>query len=342
MITSTLRRTAVVVALATATSTLVGTSAAVADLKRPSPSGVATVRTPEPPQRRLPTSLSIRVATPRVRLDGTDTIIGRLRSYDVPLARKRVLLLSQTEGATKWAFEGAHRTRARGKVRFVVRPEVNTRYRLAFLGTRLFRASRSDVVRVLARPTALSIAVDPAVIDPGGSSTVSGVLTFSGEPFSGKTVWLRSKLVGSDEPFTTEAMTTSGADGSVSFTVTPAASRRYVLLLPRTTGVPAARSAVATVFVRVATSLSIRGRVTTTGYNVSGNLRGGGMPLVGRWVTLQKQLAGETTWNDVATKRTGRHGHVAFRQPLVPGTSYRLSYAGGARFAPCVSGTVVS
>ena len=39
---------------------------------------------------------------------------------------------------------------------------------------------------------------------------------------------------------------------------------------------------------------------------------------------------------------TGRHGKAAFLEPSSEGASYRLSYAGGTRLAPCISGTVVS
>jgi hypothetical protein len=359
MISSTLRRTAVVVALATATAGLVGTVATAAEPTRTSlsipavksavrpggtsTSGVATVRvrTPEHPPRRLPTSLSIRVAKPRVGLDGTDTITGRLRSRGFPLVRKWVLLLSKEDGATKWAFDGALQTKGRGQVAFTVSPSVGTRYRLAFLGTPNFRPARSAVVHVAARPTALSINASPKFIDPGGSSTVSGVLTNAGAPFAGQAVQLKSKVVGSGDPFATEATGTTAADGSVSFTVTPTRSTKYHLFLPASTGVPAAKSPVATVLLKWATSLSIRGKVTPKGYVVSGDLHGHSMGLAGRKVTLQKQASGETTWTDVATKRTGRQGHVRFVQPIAAGTSYRLWFAGGARFAASTSGIVV-
>jgi hypothetical protein len=310
---------------------------------RPSVSGVVRVRvrTPEHPPLRLPTSLSIRARTPRVALDGTYLVTGRLRSRGFPLVHKWVLLLSKDDGTTKWAFDGAKRTRRLGQVRFVVSPTVGTSYRLAFLGTPSFQPARSAVVHVAARPNALTIDASPAYIDAGSSATVSGVLTHLGAPFAGQTVQLRSKLVGSDDPFAVVDSGVTAADGSVSFTVTPAAATRYVLFLPFSAGVPAAKSPVATVWIKLATSLSIRGKVTARGYVVSGDLRGHGMALAGRLVTLQSMAGGDTTWADVKTKRTDLQGRVRFVQPVAPGTSYRLSYAGGARFAPCTSGIVV-
>ena len=48
------------------------------------------------------------------------------------------------------------------------------------------------------------------------------------------------------------------------------------------------------------------------------------------------------TWTVVTSGFTGRHGKVAFLEPSSEGASYRLSYAGSFKLAPCISGTVVS
>ena len=307
-------------------------------------SGVATVRvrTADHPPRRLVTSLSIRVKSPRVDADGADLITGRLRSHNVPLQGKWVLLLAREDGATKWSFEGANKTGGRGQVAFRVHPPTGTHYRLAFLGTQVFKASRSGVVHVAVRPNALTIEATPGVIDPGAPATVSGVLTNKGLPYAGQTVQLFSKVAGSGQHFALAGSAVSAADGSVSFPVAPVATSRYFLFLPHATGVPAAKSPIATVHVKAATSLSIRGKVTAKGFVVSGYLRGGGSALQGRKVTLQSQADGESSWTDVATKRTKKQGRVAFTRAPAAGTSYRLSYAGGARFAPCTSGVVTN
>ena len=109
-----------------------------------------------------------------------------------------------------------------------------------------------------------------------------------------------------------------------------------------TTGVRASLSDAARVTVRLPSSLSIRGRATSTEFVVSGTLRGGGHTLAHRTVTLQSEASGSSTWTDAGTAKTGKGGVVRFHEPIDPGTGYRLAYAGGPRFAPSSSGTVVS
>ncbi len=307
---------------------------------RPSTSGIATVRVriAQHPPRRLTTSLSIRASKPRVGFDGTAMITGRLRSHRTPLVRKWVLLLAKADGATKWSFGAGKRTKRLGKVQFTVRPKVGTSYRLAFLGSRNFRPARSAVVHVAARPVRLRATVTPKLVDPGASAIVQGLLTNQGTPFGGQTVDLRSKPAGSGDPFATVGTAVSDDLGRVSFTVSPTAKTRYVLFHPRTADAPGARSHVVTLALKASTSLSIRGRTIAKGYAVSGRLRGAGDWLRNRWVVLQRLQGAD--WVGVGAKRTGRGGGVAFRKASAPGTSYRLHFAGNARFAPSTSGVV--
>jgi hypothetical protein len=93
--------------------------------------------------------------------------------------------------------------------------------------------------------------------------------------------------------------------------------------------------------VRASTSLSIRGRSTPTAYAVSGVLLGRGEPLAQQVVSLMSQALGATEWVEIDSARTGPRGRVRFEQPVVPGTSYYLSFAGGPRLAPSTSGVVV-
>jgi hypothetical protein len=135
---------------------------------------------------------------------------------------------------------------------------------------------------------------------------------------------------------------TTAADGTVTFTDAPLRSTVYRLRLVHTTGIPSAVSDSVRVQVSVPSSLSIRGRATTDGFAVSGVLKGGGHPLAHRQVTLLEQAPGSATWTEAGTRRTNRSGFVRFLEPQVPGTGYRLAYAGGPRFASSTSGTVVS
>lgn len=310
---------------------------------RPSYSGVATVRvrTPQHPPTRIPTTLSIRATSHLVGLDGSDVVKGRLRAGRVALRHRPVILVSRTADATGWTFEGMHRTRQHGAVAFGVTPAQDTAYRLVFLGTALLQPARSAVVRVATRPS-VSIAATPARIDRGESTTVSGVATDDGTPLAGATVRLLAKRAGTTRDLHLVATGTTAADGSVSFTDTPHASLVYRLRLVAGTGYPGAVSDRAVVVVRTPTSLSIRGRSTATDFVVSGTLLGGGSTLAHEPVTLWEQAPGSADWTEVATAGTHLNGVVSFHQPQVPGTGYRLAYAGGPRFAPSTSGTVVS
>ncbi len=310
---------------------------------RPSLSGVVTVRVriPRHHPHRIPTSLSIRAVHHVVQPDGTDTVRGRLRAERVPLPHRRVILLSRLMGSTSWTFEGAHRTRRLGVVRFRVQPTADTAYRLAFLGTRVFQPARSGIVRVVSRP-AVAITADPSRIDRGESTTVAGVVTDQGAPVAGATVELLARRLGATGVPHVVGSGITAADGTVSFTATPAGTTVYRLHLLRSAGMPGALSDRARVVVRTPTSLSIRGRQTATDFVISGELRGGGHALAHRPVTLMEQAPGSTTWIAGGTARTGSNGVVRFHEPPAPGTGYRLAYAGGPRFAASSSGTVVS
>jgi hypothetical protein len=309
---------------------------------RPSLSGVATVRvrTPQHPPTRIGTSLSIRAVHHVVTADGSDIVRGRLRAGRVPLRHREVLLVSRAVGADTWTFEGAHRTRRLGGVAFRVHPTEKTAYRLVFLGTALLRPARSAVVRIETRPD-VSITADPTQITRGASATISGVASDQGTPIAGGTVKLLGRKAGTHR-VKVLATGTTAADGSVSFTATPGTTTVYRLRLVHTTGIRASLSDPARVVVLVPSSLSIRGRATSTDFVVSGTLRGGGHALVHRTVSLLEQAPGSDVWTEAGTAKTGRKGVVRFHEATAPGTGYRLAYAGGSRFAPSTSGTVVS
>jgi hypothetical protein len=309
---------------------------------RPSISGVATVRvrTPQHHAQRIATSLSIRAVRHVVRLNGADLVTGRLRARRVPLPHRTVLLVSRVVGSDGWTFEGAHLTRRHGAVAFKVEPTADTAYRLVFLGTQILRPSHSARVRIVSRPD-VSITAAPTRITKGETTTVSGVASDDGTPIAGATVKLLARRAGTHHVKAVDTGTTA-ADGSVSFTEMPRATTFYRLHLIHATGVRGALSPAARVAVRMPSSLSIRGRATATEFVVSGELHGGGHPLAHRVITLLAQAPGSTDWTEAGTARTGRHGMVRFHESQAPGTGYRLAYAGGPRFAPSSSGTVVS
>jgi hypothetical protein len=190
----------------------------------------------------------------------------------------------------------------------------------------------------------LSIAASDTSIHPGDSDVISGVLTKSGVPQSGDTVYLRASTYRARHHHAHRVgSATTGADGSVHFTVTPKATTRYRLVFRATPATPGARSNAITVHVLRASSLTIGARATRNGEVVRGALRSGGHGLVGRKVMLQERAVGSDTWTAVATHRTRRHGVVVFRvaAPSVP-EEFQLVFAGGRNVDGCQSGVVTA
>jgi 5-hydroxyisourate hydrolase-like protein (transthyretin family) len=188
----------------------------------------------------------------------------------------------------------------------------------------------------------LSIALATKSVDLGDSDTVSGVLTKAGVPAAGDTVRLRAWTNHRHNRHHLVGTATTGADGSVSFTVTPRTDTHYRLVFRTADPTPdGARSKVATIHVLRETSLSIRAYETRRGEVIRGQLRGGGHALPGRRVVLQERAVGDATWTPVATHRTHRHGVVSFRitAPAVP-EEFQLVYAGGPNYRGSQSGIV--
>ena len=290
---------------------------------------------------RIKTTLSIRATDRPVAGDGQSLVRGKLLARRVDVPNRKILLLARTEG-NPFAPVAMARTDRDGVVRFRVSPDVKTAYRLRFEGTRLLRPSRSGVVRIGVRPK-ITASAAPTPINPGESTTVSGLVTYEGAPYVGATVDLLARKAHRHGRFTKVATSTTGALGEVSFVQSPRRTTVYRLLVRRAEGgPPRAVSDNVRVVVRTASSLSIRGRTTPDGYAVSGVLRGGGGPIPGRPVSLERLAEDGVTWTAIDSARTKRRGKVKFLEPISEGASYRLSFAGGHRFAPSVSGVVIN
>ena len=182
----------------------------------------------------------------------------------------------------------------------------------------------------------------PEWIDPGQTATVSGAASLAGVPLSGATVDLVARAAGHAGPRQVVGTGTTAADGSVAITDTPTESTVYRLVVRHSTGVPRGASPAVRVKVRAPSSLSIRGRHVSDGYVVSGILRGDHHTVRHEQVNLETLAADGVTWTAVTSEFTAKHGKVVFLEPSSEGASYRLSYAGSFKLAPCISGTVVS
>jgi hypothetical protein len=310
---------------------------------RPSKSGIARVVivADQHHGRKIVTSLSIRAAHRIVGADGQDLVRGRLRTHGIGLRNRVVDLLTRTAADPTWQVVGQELTDSIGAVQFPITPTAPAAYRLVFEGTPVFRPSHSGVVRIGVRPT-VTATVAPGQVDPGETVTVAGVAALAGQPLAGASVDLVARRAGNAGPRQVVGSGTTAADGSVAITDAPVVSTVYRLVVRHSAGVPRGTSPAVRVSVRAPSSLSIRGRHTSAGFAVSGLLRGDRHPVRSEPVELQTLAADGVTWTVVTSGLTNPHGKVTFLEPSSEGASYRLSYAGDTKLAPCVSGTVVS
>lgn len=296
---------------------------------------VVRVRTGEHPGRRIPTTLSVRAVSEVVAPGGSDVVRGTLRTAKKGLRGQYVVLLARTATSNGWQFRDGLRTGRDGRAIFTVHPRTRTTFRLAFAGTKSLRPIRSGTVQVEVRP-AVTIVAEPARIDPGGSTDVSGTVIWNGSAVAGATVDLLARAVGVRGAWDVAGTSTTDADGSISTSVGPAVDTRYRLRVRPLAGLPAGISRVITVGVRAPSSLSIRGQDVAAGFAVSGQLRAEGHPVRNAAVTLQVYDQATNTWTDTGTELTSRTGVAQFIRPSAPGTDYRLMYV-GTRFATSTS-----
>lgn len=283
-------------------------------------------------------SLSIRSVRSNIRAGQHDTISGVLRSGGGDVRYRRIELEDRT-GSNGWAVETSKAATARGYVAFRESPTTTTHYRLLFPGAPRLARSHSGIVTLnVLQPGNLTIDVAQRAIDRGASDTVSGVLTNdAGQPVVGDVVRLRARRVGQHHGRWIEHSTT-GNDGSVSFTVTPKVTTFYHLVASAVGGQSKVVSHRVRIAVRRPSSLSIREHAAGSDMVISGTLHGAGHALARRQVDLQSSTDHGSSWNDLATGTTRKGGGVRFTQPTpTQQTEYRLSFSGGPKFESSVS-----
>ncbi|MDF1602301.1 hypothetical protein [Nocardioides sp. YIM 152315] len=217
---------------------------------QPRLSGVATlrVRTSERPQRRHATTLSARAVKGVVGAGRRAVLRGTLRASHTVLPGKSVVLLSRTATEPEWQFVTSKRTGREGRIRFGVRPRVQTTYQLGYAGSATFRPTTSAIVDVDVRPT-VTIIAEPPQVQPGESTLVAGSVVHGESPVAGATVELRERTQPSTR-WQVADTSVSAADGTVSFTVTPEGTTRYRLRVVPAAGLPSGRSRAVEVQVR--------------------------------------------------------------------------------------------
>ena len=157
---------------------------------------------------------------------------------------------------------------------------------------------------------------------------------------------LLSRPAGSTAAFTKVASATTASNGTVTFSVTPQKSTRYVLVSPRSYLLTASRSPGLTVLVKLPSSLSIRAVKDSVAPGESDSITGtllgqGGSALGGRTVTLVSRPAGSSdAFSTVSSATTNDKGFVSFSVTPAAATDYELVFGGGNRYDGCHSGVV--
>jgi predicted GH43/DUF377 family glycosyl hydrolase len=174
----------------------------------------------------------------------------------------------------------------------------------------------------------VTLSANPATIDPGGTSTLSGTVTQGGNPFASQTVTILSKPGGSGSfsPLTTT--TTDGA-GKFSLAVTPAATTDYQASAGGGT------SPTATVTVnppKPVITLAANPTEVVFGQTaaLSGNVTQSGAPVVAQPVSLLQQPAGSVAFTPFGNATTDAAGNFTSTVTPQSNTAYQASFGGAA------------
>lgn len=191
--------------------------------------------------------------------------------------------------------------------------------------------------------TSLSIRAQQSHIVSGHTDRIAGTLLAGGAAGSGETIRLVARPNGAGH-FGLVRTATTGAQGHVAFTVSPARTTRYQLRFAGDATDRPSHSGVVTVRVtpshprRLGSALSIRlaRRVIAFGGSdrVIGRLTHRNIGLGGRHVLLESRQPATVPWAVVANHVTGRHGFVGFTVTPASTTRYRLVFTGGTLLRP--------
>lgn len=189
---------------------------------------------------------------------------------------------------------------------------------------------------------AASISSVPGVVDPGQSSTVSGVVTSNGSFLGGAVVSLMARPMGERGRWVVAQSAHTRADGSVQFTVSPTQWMSYRLRIDSPTLSLREITPAVHVVVRTPSRLTARGIAGgESRTSVVGRLSAPGAPQPGRMVQLETKGIDSSEWSPVARALTSEHGFVRFTRPSSPRSHYRLVYGGDESHLPSRSKIVI-
>ncbi len=201
-------------------------------------------------------------------------------------------------------------------------------------------------VQVVPASTAVTVTTSDDEVAPGAPVRVTARLarTDDGRTVGGQPLVLQQRLPG-EAVGTAVGTVRTDRTGTAAWDVVPGApDTRYSVRAEPSTGYRAAVSAVATVRVRVPTTLPLQVGVTPGQPVVELRtvLRSAGGPLAGRLVTVEARWATTDRWTRIAAPRTGPDGAALVRHRPTAPTLYRVSFAGDAELAAAQTTSTVA
>jgi hypothetical protein len=298
-------------------------------------------------QSKTPTTLSIVESKTTITSGQTDVISGHLLTGTKPVATHSVYLYDYSHSAKKWVPVAIDVTDSGGKAEFAVAPTTTTEYELVFRGSATLAASHSGgaTVLVVRQSTTLSAGESAAVIAPGQSDVISGVLLAGTAPVADAAVRIYRYDASAHQWVLHDLAFTSSA-GQVAFTVTPGSTTYYQLVFEGSGTEAASHSGVATVVVtKLPTTLSIAEAAIaiSAGHSdyISGYLLTGPTPVAGDLVYLYRYSAAHKKWLPVNVDVTNSAGKVAFTVIPTSTADYELVFHGSASLYSSDSGVAV-
>jgi hypothetical protein len=296
------------------------------------------------------TTLTIRESASKVVAGASVTISGTLSKGHTVLGNELVQLDTVGPHGVLHPVRGKDNPTAHGTgvVTFKVTPEATTTYELSFPGARGLARSWSGkaTVKVVKRPTHLSISAPTTPVTIGTKETFTGTLVSGTKALAGRLVYLFT-LNSKKEVVRVAGHGTTSAAGTVSITTTPPVGTDfYALVYGGTWQYARAVSAVDTVTVhRIATTLTLSSSATApvakgTKVTLTGTLTAGTNDLSGQTVVLQVLVNGKWVDAQSGVAKTVA-GKVTFTRAPSATTSYRVVFRGTANYATAASTTVV-
>ena len=192
-------------------------------------------------------------------------------------------------------------------------------------------------------PDPLDVALSaPTSVAGGTAATVTGTLSFEGQPVRATVTWYAAPAAGGSWVKLAGPVATSAA-GTTSVAMTPAASEKFELVVAQPAGSTwTASPAVATVTVTKRPVTIAAGITIGRPDKVRGTLGSGTTRLAGVTVGLYYHYAGTSVWKLVGNYKTNSTGGVVVSVQPKRYTYYRWSYLGTATYAAATSQPVVT